>query len=123
MKNKFYPFTNAIMFAAVMGEIENCRGLLSLIFPGRPIGDIRFHGEGLNTEQTLIGGIESRKVRLDVFFRDCLAWYDIEMQVQNEHDVPKRSRYNHSIIDVDSFSPCGMRETTCLWEIKHIQLL
>lgn len=100
-----YPFTNAIVFALVMRNAEFCKGLLQLVFPDREIGDIRFHEEFLNVEQTMILGIESRKVRFDVLFKDSFAWYDIEMQVQNEHDIPKRSRYAHSIIDGASLAP------------------
>ncbi len=100
-----YPFTNAIVFALVMRDQSLCRELLQRIFPNRPIRDLRPHESFGNIEETLIVGPESKRVRLDVLFTDSDAWYDIEMQVRNEANIPKRSRYSHAIMDVDSLKP------------------
>ena len=37
--------------------------------------------------------MESKSIRLDVLFEDERGWYDIEMQVENRENLPKRSRY------------------------------
>lgn len=100
-----YPFTNEIVFALVMQDEEICRGLLQLIFPDRKINKLKLHEPGIDIEKTIIVGIESRKVRLDVLFEGSREWYDIEMQCRNEHNVPKRSRYSHGIIDVNMLKP------------------
>jgi len=96
-----YPFTNSIVFALVMRDSERCRQLLQMIFPEREIKEVKLHEEYLDTEHTIIVGIESRKVRLDVMFTDSDAWYDIEMQVESRGHLPKRTRYAHSIVDVE----------------------
>lgn len=96
-----YPFTNSIVFALVMRDRELCRQLLQIIFPEREIEEVRMHEEFTCSEQTIIVGIESRKVRLDVLFKDSNAWYDIEMQVRDEGNLPKRTRYAHAAMDVD----------------------
>ena len=104
MKYK-YPFTNHIVFPLVMKNCQLCRGLLQLIFPDREIKNVRLHQDYVNIEQTIIAAIESHQVRLDVLFTDSTDWYDIEMQVRNEEDLPKRSRYSHAMIDTDLLHP------------------
>ena len=99
MKYK-YPFTNTLTFALVMEDPKLSRGLLQLIFPEREIREVKLHEATVETEKTVIAGIELRKVRLDVLFEDSNEWYDIEMQSRNEHNIPKRSRYAHGIMDV-----------------------
>lgn len=99
MKHK-YPFTNAIVFSLVMRNPRRCRGLLKTIFSDRKIRDVRLHTDYVDAEHTIIAGIESRKVRLDVLFGDDDGWYDIELQVRDEHDLPKRTRYAHASLDV-----------------------
>ena len=99
MKHK-YPFTNAIVFSLVMRDPCRCRGLLKTIFSDRKIRDVRLHKDYADAEHTIIAGIESRKVRLVVLFADDESWYDIELQVRDEHDLPKRTRYAHACLDV-----------------------
>ena len=100
MRKDQYPFTNSIVFALVMQDSTLCRGLLQTLFPERRIRQVKPSEEFIDTEHTIIAGIESRKVRLDVLFDDSDAWYDIEMQVRDEHDLPKRGRYAHAALDV-----------------------
>ena len=100
-----YPFTNEIVFALVMQDKEICRGFLQLIFPEKKIRDLKLHEAHVDVEKTIIVGLESRKVRFDVLFEDSTEWYDIEMQCRNEHNIPKRSRYSHGIMDVNMLKP------------------
>lgn len=46
-------------------------------------------------EKTIIMGLESKSVRLDVLFEGDDTLYDIELQIQREEDIPRRSRYYH----------------------------
>lgn len=49
--------------------------------------------------------IEGKSVRLDVYVEDDAGTvYDIEMQVTSNSNLPKRSRYYQSIIDLNSLS-------------------
>ena len=45
--------------------------------------------------------MESKPIRLDVLFEDVRGWYDIEMQVENRENLPKRSRYYGAALDVN----------------------
>ena len=46
-----------------------------------------------------------KSVRLDVLFEGDQSWYDIEFQSENTDDIPKRSRYYHSMIDTHILEP------------------
>jgi len=100
-----YPFTNEIVFSLVMQNPKFCQGILQMIFPGRPISEVKLHDKQIEVEKSVAVGVESRKVRLDVLFEDDNAWYDIEMQVRNEKIIPKRRRYSHGVIDVNQLKP------------------
>ena len=118
-KNK-YTICHPVVFAMVMQDVELCRELLQRILPERKIREIRFldtddtgidEGEGqqgnipvrLETEKTVIVGLEAKSIRLDVLFEDDEVWYDLEMQVENKDCPAKRSRYYHAAKTVASF--------------------
>jgi len=123
-ERKYYHFTNKLMFAIVMREEELCAELLERIFDGRKIRGIRFRADetmdelrekvyhdepkqkdySVQAEKTIITGLHSKSVRLDVLFQDDDAWYDIEMQIEREQSLPQRSRYYHSAMTIDGTS-------------------
>ncbi len=97
-----YPFSTQLMFAKVMEDKELCRDMLGIIFPDRKVKDIIIHKREISvSEATVITGMESKSIRLDVLFEDDGGWYDIEMQVENRENLPKRSRYYGAAIDVN----------------------
>ena len=97
-----YPFSTQLMFAKVMEDKELCRDMLGIIFPDRKVKDIIIHKREISvSEATVITGMESKSIRLDVLFDDDGGWYDIEMQVENRENLPKRSRYYGAAIDVN----------------------
>ena len=101
-----YPFTRQLMFAKVMGDPVLCKEFIQRLFKGRKVADIVVHETGtVTTEATLIPGIYSRHVRLDVLFDDDTGWYNIEMQIAREDDLPKRGRYYSGAIDVAHMKP------------------
>ena len=98
-----YPLSNPLMFATVMNDKERCRQLIERVLPERKIKELRFPGdEYLEVEKTILNGLHYKSVRLDVLFEDESAWYDIEMQITDERNIPKRARYYHSMIDTHS---------------------
>ena len=100
--NILYPFSTQLMFAKVMEDRELCRDMLGIIFPDRKVKDIIVHKREVSvSEATVITGMESKSIRLDVLFEDERVWYDIEMQVENRENLPKRSRYYGAAIDVN----------------------
>ena len=62
-----------------------------------------WHASRVETEKTVIVGIEAKSIRLDVLFEDEDVWYNLEMQVHNTDSPAKRSRYYHAVKTVDSF--------------------
>ena len=93
---KDLTISNVFMFAAVMEDPENCRGLLEMVLEF-PIARIE-----VSTEKSIIHHPQYHGVRLDVYARgDDSTRYNVEMQVRNKDNLPKRSRYYHSQIDMD----------------------
>ena len=96
-----YPFSRQLIFALVMENEELCKELLERIFEGRHIKELKILNKGsLKTEATIIIGANAKSIRMDVLFEDATSWYDIELQVENEGDIPKRSRYYSAVLDV-----------------------
>lgn len=96
--NDFQNLTisNSFMFAAVMEDTENCKGLLEMVLEF-PIARIE-----LSTEKSIIHHPQYHGVRLDVYAKgDDNTRYNVEMQVLYNSNLPKRSRYYHSQIDMD----------------------
>ena len=88
--------SNNFMFAAVMEDTENCRGLLEMVLEF-PIARIE-----VSTEKSIVHNPQYHGVRLDVYAKgDDSTCYNVEMQVRNKDNLPKRSRYYHSQIDMD----------------------
>ena len=97
-----YPFSRQLMFAKVMEDAGLCRDMLRLIFPDREVKDLIVHKREVSaSEVTVITGMESKSVRLDVLFDDAGGWYDIELQVEDKKNLPKRSRYYSAALDVN----------------------
>ena len=97
-RNYEYPFTHKLVFAIVMKDERFCKDILERIFPDRHVRNIRLHG----TEVSLIPAVDAKSVRLDVQFDDGDNWYDIEMQNADEGNLPRRTRYIHSAMDIEA---------------------
>ncbi len=95
-----YKFSNKLMFALVMQDEEICAEFIQRLFPGKKVKSITFPNDiKITPEKTIVTGVLSRSVRLDVLFEDESEVYDIEMQVEKEPELPKRSRYYHTSMD------------------------
>ena len=97
-------YTDQCVFPAVMQEADLCWQLLERIFPDRKIRDLHLHGDfsKVTPEKVLAISATGRGIRLDVLFEDTDATYDIEMQLRNYAEMPKRTRYYHSMMDASS---------------------
>ena len=99
MKKKFQDMTiqDAFMFAAVMADPEKCRKLLTIIL-NVPILEVT-----VITEKTMAYHPEFHGVRLDVMAKEqgINRRFNVEMQVKKKDNLPKRSRYYHSQMDMD----------------------
>ena len=84
------------MFCKVMQNEDICKEFLEMVLSDK-IGKIIY----LSPQNSITAGIEAKSVRLDVFVKDENSKsYDIEMQVSNEHNIPKRMRYYQAAIDI-----------------------
>ena len=98
MKKSFDELTIAddFMFCKVMQDEGICKEFLEMILADK-IGKITY----LSSQDAVFTGSESKSVRLDLLVKDETGKsYDIEMQVVNEHNIPKRMRYYQAAIDI-----------------------
>lgn len=107
ISQKTYKLNHPLMFAIVMQDEDLCRELLNRILPERRVKEVHFpDGHDPKTvrheiEKALIAGLEAKSIRLDVLFEDDTSRYDIELQMEDTHELPKRSRYYHAVMAVD----------------------
>lgn len=91
-------FTDDYMFCKVLSnDLELCRQLLELILEK----DIR-KVELADAQHEISITSDIKSVRLDVFLNDEDGTvFDLEMQTVSRRILPRRSRYYHSISDID----------------------
>ncbi|MDR9860263.1 Rpn family recombination-promoting nuclease/putative transposase [Treponema socranskii] len=98
MRKSFDDLTIAddFMFCKIMQDEGICKQFLEMILAGQ-IGKIIY----LSPQNSVTIGIEAKSVRLDLLVKDEAGKsYDIEMQVSNEYNLPKRMRYYQAAIDI-----------------------
>ncbi|MCM1251697.1 MAG: Rpn family recombination-promoting nuclease/putative transposase [Clostridium sp.] len=89
--------SNDFIFGKVMQDAELCKELLQRILPDLEID----HVEYPEAQKAIKPDADAKSVRLDVYVRDGKGTvYDIEMQVADTKELPKRSRYYQSMIDL-----------------------
>ena len=85
------------MFGAVMCDENHCRRFLEIAL-GFPIAQVR-----VNKEKSIIYHPQYKGIRLDVYAEDGdHTHYNVEMQAVKKEALPKRARYYHSQIDMES---------------------
>lgn len=88
---------DAFLFAAVMADSKKCRKLLEIIL------DVPILEVTIITEKTMAYHPEFHGIRLDVLAEEkgTKRKFNVEMQVKKKDNLPKRSRYYHSQMDMD----------------------
>ena len=89
---------DAFMFAAVMVNPDKCGPFLEMVL------DMEIVDLHVITEKTMVYHPQYHGIRLDVLAEEKgrKRRFNIEMQVKSEIDLPKRSRYYHSQLDMDA---------------------
>ena len=120
MENQNTPFdqltiTNKFMFAMVFSHKEIAKPFLEAVL-GIKIHELR----DPVPEKTIEVSPVSRGVRFDVFTKDVgpngeiLRSFDIEMQMKDTHDIPKRARFYQAMRDSEALckgeSYCDLKE-------------
>ena len=89
-------FADDFMFCKAMEHEPICKEFLEMLFSAQ-IDKIVY----LSTQNNVTASSGAKTVRLDVLVKDKHGTsYDIEMQVGNEYNIPKRMRYYQSVLDV-----------------------
>ncbi len=89
--------SNDFLFGKVMQNPELCKELLQRILPELKIDRMEYP----QLQKSIHVDIDAHSVRLDVYVKDDRETvYDIEMQVSNTKELPKRSRYYQGMIDL-----------------------
>lgn len=92
--------SNAYLFAATLEDAETCRITLEILL-GIKVDSVTVHAE-----HTVLFSRDYRSIRLDIYSQDeSYNSYNVEMQVENEGNLPKRSRYHQAEMDVMSMPP------------------
>ena len=89
--------SNNFIFQKYMKNEENCKKVISEIL-GREVERIEYP----TVERFIKERVDSKGVRLDVYFKGDDEIYNIEMQTADKKNIDKRSRYYHSIIDIEN---------------------
>jgi len=88
---------NDFLFGKVMQDTELCKELLQRILSDLQID----HVEYPELQKNIRSDADAKSVRLDVYVRDGKGTvYDIEMQVTDTKELPKRTRYYQGMIDL-----------------------
>lgn len=89
--------SNDFLFGKIMQNPELCKELLQRILPELEID----HVEYPELQKSIKPDVDAKSVRLDVYVRDGEGTvYDVEMQVTDTGELPKRMRYYQSMIDL-----------------------
>lgn len=101
-QKKFHDLNlaSAFLFAAVMSSEEICRLVLQILLE-KPVGSVT-----VNAEQFLMFSSDCRSIRLDIYAGDAAGnHYNVEMQGENEGNLPQRSRFHQAEMDVLELEP------------------
>ena len=89
-------FTDDFMFGTIMKNKPICKGVLERLLHIK-VGKIEYP----SLQKTIAPFYESKGIRLDVYVAEPSRVFDIEIQTSVPPDLPKRTRYYQSLMDVD----------------------
>ena len=90
-------FTDDFMFGTIMKHKSVCKGVLERLLRIK-VGKIEYP----SLQKTIAPFYESKGIRLDVYVAEPSRVFDIEIQTSVHPDLPKRTRYYQSLMDVDN---------------------
>ena len=104
-RNYMFPLRNQLVFALVMQDEKCCKDFIERVL-GRRVSRVNILNRiKIDYEKSVILTPQTKYVRLDVLFEGDDTWYDLEMQCENEGNIPKRTRYIHGIMDAQELEP------------------
>ncbi|WP_024469478.1 Rpn family recombination-promoting nuclease/putative transposase [Treponema pedis] len=89
-------FTDDFMFCKVMQNPKLCKNLIEMILSDT-IGKIKY----VSVQHSINTYEQAKSVRFDVSVQaENGKFYDVEMQVSNERNIPKRMRFYQAALDI-----------------------
>ena len=130
METKNIPFeqltiTNRFMFAMVFSHKEIAKPFLEAVL-GIKIHELR----DPEPEKTVEVGPVSKGIRFDVFVKETgpggetLRSFDIEMQMEDTHEIPKRARFYQAMRDSEALSICPddiFKQGRAVYRFKNLE--
>ena len=90
--------TDDFIFGKIMRDPDLCMELLRRIFPQYDIERIEY----IKVQEAIRPDKEAKGIQLDVFVKDNKnVAFCVEMQTRNVDNLPKRSRYYQSLVDLE----------------------
>lgn len=90
--------TDDFIFGKIMQDSELCMELLRRIFPQYDIERIEY----IKVQEVIRPDREAKGIQMDVFIKDNKnVAFCVEMQTRNVDNLPKRSRYYQSLVDLE----------------------
>ena len=89
-------FTDDFMFGRIMQNAEICQGFLERMLEIK-IEKIEYP----ELQKSISPHYQSKGIRLDVYVQDSNRVFDIEIQNSLDENLPKRTRYYQSMMDID----------------------
>ena len=87
---------NFIFYKVMRNHPDACKHLLEILL------NIKIKRMKISTEETLEIDNDAKGIRLDVYVNETKRMHDIELQVINTQELPKRSRYYAALMDCDT---------------------
>ena len=87
---------NFIFYKVMRHHQEACKKLLEMLL------NIRIKKMEMHNEETIDLDHDKKGIRLDIFVKEQKRMHDIELQVVNTKEIPKRSRYYAGLMALDS---------------------
>ena len=94
---KYYRFTNDFMFSYVLNKHSDLARELIEVILGIEVEKV----ENSQAQKTLNYLPDYKSVKLDVYLKNSDEIFDVEMQTNNRHDIPKRMRYYQAANTID----------------------
>lgn len=92
--------SNAFLFAAALEDKDTCEIVLQCI-----LGE-KIHLEDVRAENSILFSSDFHSLRLDIYASShAKVSYNLEMQNEDRHNLPKRSRFHQAEMDITSLKP------------------
>lgn len=90
---------NFIFYKVMRHHPEACKHLLEMLL------NIKIKRMKMSNEEIIEVDKDAKSIRLDVYVTETKRMHDIELQVINTSELPKRSRYYSALMDLDNLKP------------------